>query len=200
MGPRNLAFAAVLGAVALASAPAVAGLAGAYVEAVSYFNVSDPPPAPTGPISASTPPGDPDCTMITYCNIINYPIGGGSSQNNPLTTVPATGGLNFVLDSLSLAYVSVFDKEITITYNSDLTFCYNPGQCGGPFSGFGFYFSNGVDITKVTASGSSSFQPIPGGLSSSPTTILVNLNGDAPAMNDELVLNVYFAGGGPSNS
>ena len=99
-----------------------------------------------------------------------------------------------------MAYVSVFDKEITITYNSDLTFCYNPGQCGGPFSGFGFYFSNGVDITKVTASGSSSFQPIPGGLSWSPTTILVNLNGDAPAMNDELDLNVYFAGGGPSTS
>ncbi|MGO9419081.1 hypothetical protein [Roseiarcus sp.] len=191
---RMFALIAALGPLAVGSAPAVAGLAGAYVDTVSYFDVSDPPPGPTS-VSASTPEPTPDCTTIHYCNILNYPI-PGSSQNFPFPTVPSTSPLNYVLDSLSETYVSVSDNQITITNNLSAPFCFT-SQCTGPFSGFGFYFSSGVDITKVTASGPSDFLPISGGLSCTPTSIIVNLNGDSPQVGDKLILDVYFSGSGP---
>ncbi len=58
---RMLALVAALGPVAVGSAPALAGLAGTYVDTVSYFDVSDPPPGPTS-VSATTPAPTPDCT------------------------------------------------------------------------------------------------------------------------------------------
>lgn len=191
---RMLALVAALGPVAVGSAPALAGLAGTYVDTVSYFDVSDPPPGPTS-VSATTPAPTPDCTTITYCNILNYPI-PGSSQNFPFPTVPSTTPLNYVLDSLSLAYVSISDSQITITSDTNLQFCYT-SACTGPFSGFGFYFSSGVYITKVTASRPSDFLPISGGLSWTPTSFIVNLNGDSPQVGDKLVLDVYTNGSGP---
>src|SRR5271166_6487948 len=134
---RMFALIAALGPLAVGSAPAVAGLAGATVDTVSYFDVSDPPPGPTS-VPALNP--TPDCTTITYCNIINYPLPTppnppGSSQNFPFPTVPLTGTLAYVLDALSETYVTVSDNQITITNNLAAPFCYT-SACTGPFSGF----------------------------------------------------------------
>jgi PEP-CTERM motif len=192
--------AALLG---IASAPARAGLAGAFVDTVSYFDVSDPPPGPTS-VSGSTPAPTPDCTTIHFCNILNYPLPTppnppGSSQNFPFPTVPLTGTLDYLLDSLSQTLVSVGDTKITITNNIAGLFCFT-ASCTGPFSGFGFFFSSGVDITNVTVDSKSStdFLPVlPGGLSSTATSVTVNLNGDNPAVGSSLILDVSFTPVGP---
>jgi hypothetical protein len=185
---KTLAFVVALGPFAIGTPPAVAGLGGAFVDTVSYLDVSDPPPPPSSvPAAAPTP----DCTKIA-CNILNYPI-AGSSQDFPFPVVPATGALSYALDPLTETFVTVSDKQITITNNVTGLFC---NTCTGPFSGFGFYFSSGVDITKVTASGPNDFLPVSGGLSWTPTSIIVNLQADNPAVGDELVLNIDFAGGG----
>ena len=117
----NMRFSTLIAAAAalFASAPAQAGLAGAFVDTVSYFDVSDPPPG-TSSVPASSP--TPDCTTIHFCNILNYPLPSppnppGSSQNFPFPTVPTSGTLDYVLNGLSETFVSVGDTQITITNN-----------------------------------------------------------------------------------
>jgi hypothetical protein len=183
----------------VAGVPAQAGLAGAFVDTVSYFDVSDPPPGPSSvPASSLTP----DCTTIHFCNTLNYPLGPpnppGSSQNFPFPTVPTTGALDYLLDGLSETFVSVRDTQITITNNLAGKFCFT-AACTGPFSGFGFFFSSGVDITdvKVDSGSSPDFLPVlPGGLSFTATSITVNVNGDSLAVGDKLILDVT-AGSAP---
>ncbi len=156
----------------IGSAPAQAGLDGATVQSASYFNVSFPPPAasPT------------ECTIID-CTILDY-NGPGGPTNSPLPTVPVT----YLEDFLTLTTVSVGDTQITIT--NDFA-----GQFGTPgsFSGYMFTFTGAPDITNVQVdSGSSSdFQPVlPGGLSSTATSITVNVAGDNLAVGDQLILDV----------
>jgi len=187
---RAVAFAAALGPFAVGTAPALAGLTGAYVDAVSYFNVSDPPPGPTS-LTGANP--SPDCTTIQYCTILIYPASGSPQQSWPLPTVP----VDYALDFLSGMYVSITDKQITITNNVSGPFCYSSASCGGPFSGFGFYFSSGVDITSVIVDHSSTFRPITNGLSYGATSITVNLNGEYVNAGDKLVLDVYTSGSHP---
>ncbi len=193
---KMLALAAVLGSVAVGSAPAVAGLVGATVQAASYLNLSYPPPAAT-PI---------ECTTID-CNIIDYetiPGDESSATNAPLPIVPVT----YVEDSLTDTTVSVGDTQITITNNYAGLFCPNAGCTPGYFSGYVFTFTGAPDITKVVVgSGSSSdFQPVapptaepgvhPAGLTWTTTTITANVAGDNLAVGDQLILDVTTAGSG----
>jgi PEP-CTERM motif len=165
-------IAAASALVVTASGPANASLVGATVQSASYFNVSFPPPAasPT------------ECTIID-CMILDYE-GPSGPTNSPLPIVPVT----YLEDSLTLTTVSVGDTKITITNNF-------AGQFGNPgtFSGYVFTFTGAPDITKVeVGSGTSSdFQPaLPGGLSSTATSITVNVAGDNLAVGDQLILNV----------
>jgi hypothetical protein len=174
-----LASLLLFGLAGMASAPAyAAGLDGSTVQSASYFNVSFPPPAasPT------------ECTIIK-CNILDY-SGPSGPTNTPLPIVPVT----YLEDFLTLTTVSVGDTQITIT--NDFA-----GEFGTPgsFSGYMFTFTGAPDITKVLVdSGSSAdFQPVlPGGLSSTATSITVNVAGDNLAVGDKLILDVT-AGSAP---
>jgi hypothetical protein len=197
MRAKILFFVANLAIFGVTWAPAQAGLAGAFVDTVSYFNVSDPPPGPNSvPASAPTP----DCTTIHFCNMPNYPLPSppnppGSSQNFPFPVAP----VDYMLDNLTLTTISVADTQITITNNAAGKFCFSPTACAGPFSGFGFFFSSGVDITnvKVDSTSSPDFSPVPGGLSFTATSITVNVNGINLAVNDQLILDVTTNGTTP---
>jgi hypothetical protein len=180
----NMRFSTFIGAAAAikvtASGPANASLVGATVQSASYFEVSFPPPAasPT------------ECTII-QCTILDYE-GPSGPTNSPLPIVP----VDYLLDNLTETFVSVGDTQITITNNL-------AGQFGTPgtFSGYVFTFTGAPDITKVeVGSGTSSdFQPaLPGGLSSTATSITVNVAGDNLAVGDKLVLDVTTGGTPPS--
>jgi hypothetical protein len=179
----------LFGLVGAMSAPAQAGLVGlegATVQAASYLNASDPPPAasPT------------ECTIID-CNILDY-NGVSGPTNSPLPPVPVT----YLEDSLTGTTVSVGDTQITITNNVAGLFClYNPGpECvPGDFSGYVFTFTGtpAPDITNVeVGSGSASdFQPV--SLTWTTNSITVNVNEVNLAVGDQLILDVTTAGSGP---
>ncbi len=168
----------LFGLSAAMSTPAQAGLVGATVQSASYFNVSFPPPA-ASPV---------ECTII-QCTILDYQ-GPSGPTNSPLPIVPVT----YLEDSLTLTTVSVGDTQITIT--NDFA-----GQFGTPgsFSGYIFTFTGAPNITdvKVNSGSSADFQPaLPGGLSSTATSITVNVAGDNLAVGDKLILDVT-AGSAP---
>jgi PEP-CTERM motif len=189
---RTLALVAALGTFVIGSTPASAGLVGLTVGTVSYLDVSNPPPP--GDVTNTTTP-TPDCTTILYCSQLIYPTGPSSSRSFPLPVVPV-GGLSYSLDALTETFVTISDDQITITNNLAAPFCFTSTCAPGQFSGFGFYFSGGADISGVSVDPSSSadFRPIANGLSSTATSILVNLNGTNPVVGDALVLDVFFAG------
>ena len=91
--------------------------------------------------------------------------------------------------------MSISDTQITLANaDQDQQFCFP--SCTGPFSGFGFYFSSGADITKVTVDSSSTFKPIANGLSYDGTSVTVNLQSETLNKGDTLVLDVTTGGGG----
>jgi hypothetical protein len=171
-------FAAATAATfALASVPASAGLDGSTVTTVFWLGASDPPPA--------------TCTTTSPypCEIPNYQLfpGDTAGQNFPYPTVP----VSYLLGAVSESYVSVSDEQITITNNIDLPYCSTALPCADPFTGFTFTFSGAPAITKVTVDPGSAanFQPVPS-LTFTSTEIVVNLVGLAPAVGDELILDV----------
>jgi hypothetical protein len=67
--------------------------------------------------------------------------------------------------------------------------------CPDVFTGFAFHFSSGVDVTGVSVDPASAadFQPQGSGLQLlTPTDIVVNVVGDAPNTNDQLILDLAF--------
>ena len=67
--------------------------------------------------------------------------------------------------------------------------------CPDVFTGFALHFSSGVDITgaSVDAASAPGFRPAGSGLQLlTPTDIVVNLVGDAPNPNDQLILDLTF--------
>ncbi len=77
--------------------------------------------------------------------------------------------------------------------------------CNNTFAGFGFSFSNGVDITGVSVDPASATDFLPN--TSSPhmglqllssTDILVDVTGEAPNMGDKLILDLAFPGTTPT--
>ena len=177
IGLGMLAAATAAATFALASAPAYAGLDGSTVITAFWFDASDPPPATC-------------TTMSAYpCEIPNYPLflGDMAGRNFPYPTVP----VNYLLGSYSESLVSISDTQITITNEYDGAYCYTALPCHDPFTGFTFTFSGAPAITKVTVDPASAmdFGPLPG-LTFTSTEIAVNLVGLAPAVGDELILDV----------
>jgi hypothetical protein len=184
-----LLFAALI-AVAQVSAPAYAGLVGNgtnTVEAVFWLGAATSPP--------------PTCTTSVPCEVPNYPLPSppnppGSSQNSPLPTIP----VDFLQGAISGTTISVGDTQIVLT--NDLPgapFCSGGLPCGDIFTGFQFIFSSGVDITGVTVDPASAPDFLPNGTAPhnglqllSPTDIIVDVTGDAPAVGSQLILDLTF--------
>lgn len=185
-------FSLLIGAAAVAlsmqaSASAQAGLIGNgsnTVSALFYLGAASVPvfvgttPAFTSP--APTEVGD-------YVNSM------GMTTSSPPPTIP----VHFVEGAIDLSTIDVGDTTITITNlaPSGTPFCSAALPCPDVFTGFGFVFSSGVDITGITVDPASAadFLPVAGGLTFAATDIFVNVVGDAPASNDQLILDVATA-------
>jgi hypothetical protein len=182
----KLKLSAALSATCLAcliSQQAHAGLIGDGTNTVTVFTWL---PSTTAP-----PPTTPNCTVL-LCNTPNYINGMGMSTNSPPPTVPVT----FQEDFLTLTTIAVGDTKITITNNTPLPFCsVSTTPCPDVFDGYEFEFSSGVHITGVTVDPASapSFLPIAGGLTFTANTIDVNVAGDVPNIDDQLILDVSTA-------
>lgn len=166
-----------------ASPSAQAGLTGNTVSVTTFL----------GAASAPLPP---------YPNMIDYTNSMGMVTDTPPPTVPVT----FLEDALTETTIGVGDTQITITNNapSGTPFCPGAAPCNNTFAGFGFTFSSGADITSVTVDRASAPAFLPNTTSPhmglqllSPTDILVDVTGDAPANNDVLVLDVVTGGTPP---
>jgi hypothetical protein len=176
---------AVAAALATMSAPpASAGLIGNGTNTVSV-NFWFP--------SSTVPP--PACDDTTNPNCENEK----DSMGNTTSTIPAI----FPQGVADGATISVGDTQIVITNLIPETFCSDGvsagSACTDPFTGFEFLFSSGVDITGVSVDSSSNFLPNDtsphlGLQLLSPTDILVDLTGAAPAIGDKLILDVTTGG------
>jgi hypothetical protein len=109
------------------------------------------------------------------------------------------GGANFGPGVSAESDIHVGDTQITITSvaASGSPFCSTPLPCSDSFTGFEFQFSSGVDITGVSVDPASAPDFLPNTTSPhmglqllSSTDILVDVTGDAPNMNDKLILDV----------
>jgi hypothetical protein len=163
--------------MALVSAPASAGLVGTgsnTVQAEFWLNSTSPPPA---------------CGNL--CEIQDY-NNAGNITNTPLPIIPVA----FLQGANSGTTISVGDTQIVMTNDLTQPFCTTGLPCADVFTGFRFIFSSGVDITGVTVDPLSApdFLPSKTGLQFSPTEILVDVTGDAPAVGDQLILDVTTGG------
>jgi len=164
--------------VNIANISAQAGLIGNgtnTVSATSFFAAA----------SAPVPP---------YPNTIDYVNSMGMITDTPPPTIPVT----FLEDIVTLTTIAVGNTQITITNNAP------SGSPFTAFSGFGFTFSSGVDITGVSVDPASAPDFLPNTTSPhmglqllSPTDILVDVSGDAPNLNDALILDVTTGGTPP---
>jgi hypothetical protein len=177
----SLLFFSVAGGM---SAPARAGLVGVGTNTVSATSfIGAPLPAPVPP----------------FLNTIDYLNSMGMITDTPPPTIPVT----FLEDAISETTIAVGDTQITITNNAPTgtPFCPGAAPCNNTFAGFGFTFSSGVDITGVSVDPASAADFRPNTTSPhmglqllSPTDILVDVTGDAPATNDKLILDVTTSG------
>ncbi len=182
----------LFGLVGGMSAPAQAGLVGNGTNTVEAFFYIDAPATPLG--------GGCDQYTESYCEQeYNY---DSANMAQYVLTIPA----HFVQAPIDGATIDVGDKQIVITNEIPATFCSDGTSvgtaCTDPFTGFEFIFSAGVDITGVSVDGSSDF--LPNGATPheglqllSPTDIIVDLTGAAPAVGGQLILDVTTAGSGP---
>ena len=179
----SVAVAAVVSLLAL-SQQTQAGLVGDdnAVAALFYIGASAVPV-----ITSSTAP----YTTPAPSEIEDYINSMGMTTNTPPPTIPAS----FVEGAISGSTIGVGDTQITITNKLSAPFCSTGLPCTDVFTGFGFVFSSGVDITAVTVDPASSpaFLPIAGGLTFGARDIFVNVAGDAPAVGGELILDVSTA-------
>jgi hypothetical protein len=179
-----IAVAAAAALANMSAAPASAGLIGNGTNTVSV-NFWFP--------SSTVPP--PACDDTTNPNCENEK----DSMGNTTSTIPAI----FPQGVADGATISVGDTQIVITNVISATFCSDGtsagAACKDPFTGFEFLFSSGVDITGVSVDPSSGFlpnstAPHDGLQLLSPTDILVDLTGAAPAIGDKLILDVTTGG------
>jgi PEP-CTERM motif len=171
------------------SAPAQAGLVGNGTNTVSalFFLGAASVPVPLSPLTA--PYTNPAPTEIE-----DYVNSMGMTTNSPPPTIP----VHFVEGAIDESTIDVGDTTITITNlaSPPVPFCtVTTTPCPDVFTGFGFTFSSGVDITGVSVDPASAadFLPVAGGLTFGPTDIFVNVAGDNPATNDKLILDVTTA-------
>jgi hypothetical protein len=183
----SVALAAVVSLLAL-SQQAQADLIGNGTNTVSalfYIGASAVPV-----VTSSTAP----FTNPAPSEIEDYINSMGMTTNTPPPTIPAS----FIEGAISGSTIGVGDTQITITNKLSAPFCSTALPCADVFTGFGFVFSSGVDITGVTVDPASSpaFLPIAGGLTFGARDIFVNVAGDAPAVGGELILPSCHAGCG----
>ena len=193
-------FGLIIAAAALlvtAGAPASAGLVGSTVDASFWI--------PIAGLTTTSPPPD-TCTTSLPCEVPNYPVSGGS-QSSPPPTVP----VDFLQGAISGSTISVGDTRIVITNDIPATFCSDGvsagSACTDPFTGFQFIFTGAVDIKGVSVDPSSAADFLPNDTAPhdglqllSPTRIVVDVTGAAPAVGDELILDVKFSSTVPEPS
>jgi hypothetical protein len=173
------------------SPAAQAGLIGSgtnSVAALFYLGASGVP-VPT----SSTPP---------YTNPAPFEIEGPAGPTNP-PPPPSLIPAHFVAGGADDSTIDVGDTKIVITNGAppSMPFCsVTTAPCPDVFTGFGFVFFGNVDITNVTVDPASSpaFLPPAGGLTFGATDIFVNVVGDAPNIDDQLILDVTTASTAPS--
>ncbi len=182
------ATALFFGLAGAVSAPAHAGLVGLgdnTVTPVYWFGTSSPPPLV--------------CTTSLPCEVPNYPLfpGDTAGQNSPPPTIP----VDFLQGAISGSTISVGDTQIVITNElAGMPFCStSTSPCTDVFTGFAFTFSSGVDITGVSVDPASAPDFLPNSTAPhtglqllSPTDIIVDVTGDAPAAGDKLILDLAF--------
>ncbi len=135
------------------------------------------------------------------------PQGGSTADATPLTaavTYPDNQGFGFTS--------TVFDTQIVITNLVASPFCSVSGNvgtaCGDTINGFRFLFT-GENITSVTVDPATApaFLPVTGTFQSNthlglqligPNEILIDVTGDNPNVNDQLILDVIA--GSPTTS
>jgi hypothetical protein len=152
-----------------------------------------------GLTTTSPPPAT--CTTSLPCEVPDYQLPGGSRpQSAPPPTIP----VDFLEGAISESTISVGDTQIVITNQSAIPFCSGALPCSDPFVGFQFVFSSGVDITGVSVDPTSAADfrpndtaPHDGLQLLSPTRVVVDVTGDAPAIGDKLILDVTTGGGPP---
>jgi hypothetical protein len=166
------------------SAPAQAGLIGNGTNTVSALFFLGAPSVPV--FLGTTPP----FTNPAPTEVEDYhgPMG---PTNSPPPTIP----VHFIEGAIDLSTIDVGDTTITITNlaSPPMPFCtVTTTPCPDVFTGFGFTFSSGVNITGVSVDPASAgdFLPVAGGLTFGPADIFVNVAGDNPATNDQLILDV----------
>jgi PEP-CTERM motif len=140
----------------------------------------------------STPP---NTVVITYQFPAGEEIEGNGGAPDTITIGPS--GVTVPEGALDGASIVITGTRITIKNLIPTEFCDTPGQhpCADAFNGFQFAFSSGVDIAGVTVDPvtSADFRPTGSGIKlSSPSDLLVNVSGDAPAVDDILVLDLAF--------
>ena len=176
--------------LATASAPAYAGLVGDGTNTVTAFFYINAPATPSG--------GGCDQSTQSFCEQQYNFDSMGMAQF--VLTVPA----HFAQAPIAGVTVDVEDTQIIITNELPATFCSDGtsagSACTDPFTGFEFLFSSGVDITGVSVDSSSDFfansTPPHFGLQLlSPTDILIDVTGAAPAIGGKLILDVTTNGG-----
>jgi hypothetical protein len=171
--------------MALVSAPASAGLVGTgsnTVQAEFWLNSTSPPPA---------------CGNL--CEIQDYNNAPAGSPVNPVNSPLPIIPVAFLQGANSGTTISVGDTQIVMVNDLTNPFCTGGLPCVDVFTGFRFIFSSGVDITGVTVDPSSAADFLPNGTAPhtglqllSPTDILVDVTGDAPAVGDKLILDLAF--------
>jgi PEP-CTERM motif len=143
-----------------------------------------------GAASAPAPP---------YTNPAPSEIEDYQGPMGPTNSPPPTIPVHFLEGALDLSTIDVGDTTITITNlaPSGTPFCAEmvPPACPDRFTGFAFAFSSGVDITGVSVDPMSAADFLPNTTAPhdgvellSPTDIIVDLTGDAPATGDQLIL------------
>lgn len=166
--------------------PAQAGLIGNTVSALFFLGAN----------AAPSPP---------YTNPAPSEIEDYNGPNGPTNTPPPTIPVHFIEGALDGSTIDVGDTTITITNLLAAPFCsVMVTPCPDRFTGFAFTFSPGADITGVSVDPASAadFRPNTtaphGGLQLlSPTDISVDVTGDSPAVNDQLILDVVTGGTPP---
>ena len=116
---------------------------------------------------------------------------GPTNPPPPPSTIPAS----FAEGPISGSTISVGGTQIRITNLLTAPFCSTSTlPCADVFTGFGFIFT-GVNITGVAVDPASApaFLPIAGGLTFGPSDIFVNVRGDVPNIDDQLILDVLTA-------
>lgn len=134
-------------------------------------------------------------------------VATGAMNSDP---VSLTAPVSYPAGAADLSRIAIFDTRIVITSLSNAPFCFSLAvgtACGDTISGFDFKFT-GENILSVSADPSSAagFLPVTGTFQGKthqglqllgPDEILIDVTGDAPAINDPLVLDLTFASSSP---